>query len=143
MRFALDEHQLEVQQQARAFAESTLAPVAAEYDRQGTIPPSIIAGAADLGLLGCERDFVGYVAGLIEISKEWASLAAVISVHNSLVCYPISRFGDAAQKLRRDRRECEIGRLDCLGRMGCRCYAGFNGVVCEEQGDIPSPVPVP
>jgi len=98
MDFALSEHQLEVQQKAHEFATSTIAPVAADLDRSGAIPPSIIGEVADLGLLGCELDFVAYVSALIEISKEWASLAAVISVHNSLVCYPISRFGDAEQK---------------------------------------------
>ena len=54
--------------------------------------------SAELGLLGCERDFVAYAAGLVEISKAWASLGAIIAVHNSLVCYPISRFGSDAQK---------------------------------------------
>ena len=98
MDFALDAHQQEVQQRAREFAETTVAPVASELDRRGTIPSAILAGVADLGLLGCERDFVAYVAGLIEISKAWASLGAVVAVHNSLVCYPIARFGDDSQK---------------------------------------------
>ena len=65
---------------------------------RGVFRPTIIDGAAEVGLLGCEHDFVAYVAGLIEISKEWASLGAVIAVHNSLVCYPISRYGDAARR---------------------------------------------
>jgi alkylation response protein AidB-like acyl-CoA dehydrogenase len=98
MDFALNEHQRDVQRRAREFAVSTLSPVAADLDRKGVIPSEIIREVADLGLLGCEHDFVAYVAALIEISKEWASLAAVISVHNSLVCYPIARFGDAGQK---------------------------------------------
>ncbi len=117
MRFAFDEHQLEVQQQARAFAASTLAPVASDCDRQGTIPPEIIAGVADLGLLGCEHDFVGYVAGLIEISKEWAALAAVISVHNSLVCYPIARFGSPEQKQQ------YLSILTDRKQLGCYAFA--------------------
>ncbi len=117
MRFALDEHQREVQQRARAFATSTLAPVAAEYDRQGTIPPALISEAADLGLLGCEHDFVGYVAALIEIAKEWVSLASVISVHNSLVCYPIARFGDEAQKKQ------YLAMLTDRKQLGCYAFA--------------------
>ena len=92
MDFALTGHQQDVQRRARAFAASQVAPVAAELDRKGSIPPAIIAGAAEVGLLGCEHDFVAYVAGLIEISREWASLGAVIAVHNSLVCYPIARY---------------------------------------------------
>lgn len=98
MDFALSEHQQDVQRRARAFATAQLAPIVAEFDRKGTIPPAIIDDAADLGLLGCEHDFVAYVAALIEISKQWASLATVIAVHHSLVCHPISRYGDSAQK---------------------------------------------
>ena len=41
---------------------------------------------------------MSYVAALEEISSAWASLGAIISVHNSLVCHPILQFGDDAQK---------------------------------------------
>ena len=95
---ALNEHQQDVQRRARAFAATELAPVAAALDRTGSIPRAIIDAAGRAGLLGPSPDFIAYVAGLIEISKEWAALGAVIAVHNSLVCYPISRFGNAAQK---------------------------------------------
>ena len=70
MDFALNEHQQDVQRRARAFAASEVAPVASELDRKGSIPAAIIAGAAEVGLLGCEHDFVAYVAGLIEISRK-------------------------------------------------------------------------
>jgi hypothetical protein len=43
-------------------------------------------------------------------------------------------FGDAAQKLRGDGKEYEIGRLDRICQMAGRCYAGLNGRICEEQG---------
>ena len=117
MDFALDEHQQEVQRRAQAFAASEVAPVAAAHDRQGSIPPHIINGAAALGLLGCEHDFVAYVAGLIEISKAWASLGAVVAVHNSLVCYPIARYGDAAQKKK------YLPLLTDRKQLGCYAFA--------------------
>ena len=117
MDFALDEHQQDIQRRARAFAVSHVAPVAADLDRTGSIPPAIISGAADVGLLGCEHDFVAYVAGLIEISKEWASLGAVIAVHNSLVCYPIARYGNAVQK------EQYLSRLTGQKQLGCYAFA--------------------
>jgi butyryl-CoA dehydrogenase len=115
--FALDGHQQEIQQRARAFAASRVAPVAAALDRKGSIPREIIDGAADVGLLGCEHDFVAYVAGLIEISKEWASLGALIAVHNSLVCYPVSRYGDAEQK------KTYLTRLTEQRELGCYAFA--------------------
>ena len=40
MDFALDEHQLDVQRRARAFAETEVAPVASTLDRAGSIPPT-------------------------------------------------------------------------------------------------------
>src|SRR3990170_6907948 len=117
MDFALNEHQLDVQRRARAFAASQVAPVAAALDRKGSIPPAVIDGVVDVGLLGCEHDFVAYVAGLIEISKEWASLGAVVAVHNSLVCYPISRYGDTAQK------KTHLSRLTEQKQLGCYAFA--------------------
>ena len=117
MDFALTEHQQDVQRKARAFAASQVASIASASDRDGRIPPAIIDGAAEAGLLGCEHDFVGYVAALIEISKEWASLGAVIAVHNSLVCYPISRYGDAAQKKN------YLARLTDQKQLGCYAFA--------------------
>src|SRR5688500_1347722 len=117
MDFALNERQTQVQLRAREFATTTLAPVAPELDRLGVIPPEIITGVADLGLLGCENDFVAYVAALIEISKEWASLAAVVSVHNSLVCCPISRFGNA------DQKKTYLSMITERKQLGCYAFA--------------------
>ena len=117
MDFALNEHQLDVQRRARAFAETEVAPVASTLDRAGSIPPHVIEGAALAGLLGGEQDFVAYVAGLIEISKAWASLGAVVAVHNSLVCYPIARYGDAAQ------RNKYLSLLTEQKQLGCYAFA--------------------
>ena len=98
MDFSLSEHQQEVQRNARQFAASVVSPVAAELDRNGYCPRDILAGVGELGLLGCEHDFVAYTAGLVELSKVWASLGAITAVHNSLVCYPIARYGSDTQK---------------------------------------------
>ena len=117
MDFALTAHQQEVQEAARRLADTQIAPVAADHDRAGTIPPDIIAGVADVGLLGCEQDFVAYVAGLIELSRAWAALGAVVAVHNSLVCYPIARFGDDRQK-----REF-LPLLTARKQLGCYAFA--------------------
>ena len=117
MDFALDAHQQDVQQRARAFAESQIAPVVADLDRKGSIPPHIVNGAAELGLLGSEHDFVAYVAGLIEISRQWASLGAVIAVHNSLVCYPMARYGTDEQKQK------YLSRLTDKKQLGCYAFA--------------------
>jgi alkylation response protein AidB-like acyl-CoA dehydrogenase len=117
MDFALSEHQQDVQRRVRAFAAADVAPVASEHDRRGSIPTAIIDGVASVGMLGCEHDFVAYVAGLIEISKAWASLGAVVAVHNSLVCYPIARYGNAVQK------KTYLSRLTDQRQLGCYAFA--------------------
>lgn len=117
MDFALNERQQEVQRKARDYAASRIVPIAAEFDRDGRCPAEILNGVADLGLLGCEHDFVAYVAGLVEISKAWASLGAIIAVHNSLVCYPIARFGTDTQKTR------YLSLLTDQKQLGCYAFA--------------------
>src|SRR5688572_6096899 len=117
MDFALNEHQQDVQRRARAFAATEVAPFAAALDRTGSIPRAVIDGAARAGLLGPQLDFVAYVAALIEVSREWASLGAVIAVHNSLVCYPISRYGDAAQKAK------YLSLMHEQKQLGCYAFA--------------------
>ena len=128
MDFALSKSQQAVQQKAAEYAASVLDPAASDLDRQGSVPRMFIDGAADLGLLGCENDFVGYVAAQVEISKSWASLGAIIAVDHSLVCYPIARFGDEAQKkkyLPLLTREKQLG-----------CYAFAEPTAGSDAGSI-------
>jgi alkylation response protein AidB-like acyl-CoA dehydrogenase len=93
MQFSLSSEQESCRQSIRRFAESTIQPIASEFDRKAHCPPDVIDSLAGLGLLGGDLDVVSYVAGLVEISRVWASLGAIISVHNSLVCYPIRKWG--------------------------------------------------
>ena len=98
MDFSLTPEQESFRQSIRQFAESSVAPIASDLDRKAQYPADVIDSLAGLGLLGCDRDFVSYVAGLVEVSRVWASLGAILSVHHSFVCYPIARFGTEAQK---------------------------------------------
>lgn len=117
MDFSLSERQQAVQQKVREFAREVIDPVASRLDRERSCPPDLIAKVADLGLLGCEQDFVSYVAGLVEVSRAWAALGAIISVHNSLVCYPIAKFGDEAQKKK------YLPLLTTDKQLGCYAFA--------------------
>jgi alkylation response protein AidB-like acyl-CoA dehydrogenase len=65
---------------------------------------------------GAGEDYVSYVGALEEISKAWAALGAIVSVQNSLVCYPLLRFGDEHQK------RTFLPRLTS-GRQGCYAFA--------------------
>src|SRR6185295_12050110 len=107
MDFSLTARQAAFRQKVQEFAANELEPAAAAQDRTGSYPLGLVDELARLGLMGTfvpeehggpGEDYVSYVAALEEISKAWASLGAIVSVQNSMVCYPILRFGDEAQK---------------------------------------------
>lgn len=126
MDLSLTDRQQRFRQQARDFATEVIEPVASGLDRQESCPPEIIDALAEHGLLGtfvpddaggAGEDYISYVVALEEISAAWASLGAIVSVHNSLVCAPILRFGDEAQKRR------YLPRLTSGRQLGCYAFA--------------------
>ena len=52
MDFALTEEQQSIFDMAHAFGQDNIAPYAAKWERQGTIPKALWAKAAELGLGG-------------------------------------------------------------------------------------------
>jgi alkylation response protein AidB-like acyl-CoA dehydrogenase len=109
MRFALTDEQQMVQAMAREFAETHIKPIADEIDREARFPHETVKRMGELGLLGIVvpeawggggGDTVAYVVALIEIAKQCASHAVVMSVNNSLYCWPILAYGTDAQKAR-------------------------------------------
>jgi len=118
-----EEHRL-VQATVREWAASHLLPRAAEMDRTGAYPREMIRELGDLGLTGvfvpeeyggAGMDSLAYCIVIEEIARAEAALAAVLSVNNSLNCYPILAFGTEAQK-RRYLPELARGR-----KLGCYC----------------------
>ena len=109
MRLALTDEQQMIQAMAREFAESEIKPIADEIDREGRFPHETVKRMGELGLLGIttpERwggsgaDAVSYTLALVEIAKQCASHAVVMSVNNSLYCDPICSWGTDAQRER-------------------------------------------
>lgn len=103
----LDESQKMIQEQVRALAKSKIAPVAKELDETGRFPTEIIAEMSQMGLMGmmveekwggAGLDTVSYAIAMEEISAACASSGVIMSVNNSLVCAPIQKFGNDAQK---------------------------------------------
>ena len=64
---------------------------------------------------GGGMDNVSYVLALIEISKACASTGVIMSVNNSLYCFPVMAFGTEAQK-RKYLYPCASGGEDRLLR---------------------------
>lgn len=101
------EEQLMVRDMARQFANEKLAPYAAQWDRDITFPADAIREMGDLGLMGMvvpeayqgsATDSVSYAMALEEIATGDGACSTIMSVHNSVACLPIYRFGSDRQK---------------------------------------------
>ncbi|CAN5232602.1 acyl-CoA dehydrogenase family protein [soil metagenome] len=107
MDFELTDDQQMIQSAAREFAQSEIAPIAAEHDRSGEFPSATIAKAGELGFMGievpeayggAELDTIGFALMMEEISAADAAHGTIISVNNSLYCNGILRNGNEEQK---------------------------------------------
>ncbi len=105
----LSEEQAMVREMARQFARERLAPGAAERDRTGAFPAAELAEMGELGLLGmvvpeewggAGADAIAYALAIEEIAAGDGAISTIMSVHNSVGCAPILKFGTMAQKER-------------------------------------------
>ncbi len=107
MEFELNEDQRLIRDMAREFATNELAPRATQHDRDEHIDPALFAQMGELGLWGLSvpEEFGGFDAGslglsivLEELNHACASTGVTLSVHASLVCTPLVKFGTPEQK---------------------------------------------
>ncbi len=107
MDLALTPEQELIQRTARDFALKEVLPVAAENDRAHRFPADLVKRMGELGFLGIAvaeewggagMDNISYVLAMEEVSRACASTGVIMSVNNSLVCDPISKFGTDEQK---------------------------------------------
>ncbi|HEY2164441.1 MAG TPA: acyl-CoA dehydrogenase family protein [Gemmatimonadaceae bacterium] len=105
----LSEEQREIQAVAREFAKREIAPHTAKWDREAYFEPSLVGKLGELGFLGMlipEKyeglglDTLTYLVVLEEIAIVDASVAVMLSVHNSLPTQMILRWGTDEQKER-------------------------------------------
>jgi len=103
----LTEEQILIRDTARAFARDHLAPHAAAWDRDHAVPRDALGRMGDLGFLGmlvpedwggAAVDHVAYALALEEIAAGDGATSTIMSVHNSVGCMPILKFGTEAQK---------------------------------------------
>jgi alkylation response protein AidB-like acyl-CoA dehydrogenase len=104
----------------REIAERQLAPAAAEHEAAGRFPRETFRLLGKAGLLGLAypdeyggggQPYEVYLQVLEEIAAAWMSVGVGVSVH-TLSCYPLARFGSAAQ---RDRWLPDMLAGDLLG----------------------------
>lgn len=92
---------------ARQFAKTELADIAKEIDEEGRFPWEVVEKMGPLNFFGmqaprkyggAELDTISYCLVIEEISRVCAAMGLTVAVHNSVVVYPLSRFGSDEQK---------------------------------------------
>lgn len=101
-----DEQQL-IQDSLRAFARERLTPYAEAWERDKTFPREALRGLSELGALGITvasewggagMDYRSLVLAIEEIAFGDPATSTIVSVHNSLACTIIQRYGNDEQK---------------------------------------------
>ena len=109
----LTEEQQSVQEMARRFAQERLAPGSERWDREHEYPAEAIREMAELGFFGMlvpedwdgnASGYLSYAVALEEIAAGNGACSTIMSVHNSVACMPILKFGTDEQKERFLRR---------------------------------------
>jgi alkylation response protein AidB-like acyl-CoA dehydrogenase len=105
--FTLSIQQKQIRRMARQFAETVLAPIAKEIDEEGRFPWEAVEKMGSLNFFGmqaprqfggAETDSISYCLVIEEISRVCAAMGLAVAVHNSVVVYPLSKFGNDEQK---------------------------------------------
>lgn len=105
----LDDIQIQMRDAVRAFVTERLAPGAAERDRDHAFPRAELTEMGELGFLGMlvpeayggvEAGMVAYALALEEIAAGDGACSTIVSVHSSVGCVPILKYGTEEQKQR-------------------------------------------
>jgi len=107
--FELSEEHKQIRDMARDFARGEVMPGAAERDKTHEFPAELVDQLGELGFMGMfvdpdyggsGMDVLAYVLALEEICYADAGVGVIMSVNNSLVCWPLMTFGNHEQKLK-------------------------------------------
>lgn len=107
MDFELTRDQEMIRNVVRDFAQTEIAPKAAEIDRTGRFPMDIVKKLAELDVMGLPfpeeyggagADYVSYSLACEEITRACGSTGLTYEAHISLGCMPIYLFGSEEQK---------------------------------------------
>jgi len=146
VKFELTPEQELIRRTAREFADKEIAPHAAQWDREARFPAEVVAKLADLGFMGmfvpepwggAGLDTLTYAIAMEEISRGDASCGVIMSVNNSLACWPILKFGSDAQKDRWLKPLAEGKHLGayCLSEPQAGTDAAAQKTVATPDGD--------
>ncbi|NUO18582.1 acyl-CoA dehydrogenase family protein [bacterium] len=142
----LSEQHLEVKNVIRQFAEKEVAPTTALRDEKSIFPVEICKKIAELGFMGVNTpeelggagmDTVTYAIVIEELSRVDPAVGVVVSVNNSLVCYPLQKYGSPDQHARYLRPLAEGKKLGafCLTEPGSGSDASGLSMSAIRDGD--------
>lgn len=101
------DEQQQIADAVRDFAQERLRPFAEQWDKEHRFPREAIDEMAALGLFGMlvpeqyggsDTGYVAYAMALEEIAAGDGACSTIMSVHNSVGCVPILKFGTEQQK---------------------------------------------
>jgi alkylation response protein AidB-like acyl-CoA dehydrogenase len=107
MDFRLSEDNIMFRDAAREIAEKRLIPNSEKWDEEADIPKEIYDELAELGYFGMmvpeqyggmEIDNLSYICAMEELARGDGGLMIALSVHNSLACEAILKYGSDEQK---------------------------------------------
>ncbi len=122
--FMLTDVQKSIYESAHEFASKEIAPKAKELDETGRFPTEIVEQLGKMGFMGmvvpeefggAGLDYMSYAIAIEEISKGCASTGVIMSVNNSLACFPIYQFGSEEQKVKFLKPLAQGLKLGCFG----------------------------
>ena len=107
MDFDLEKHQDMLRKEVRKFAQTEIAPVAAELDDSQTFSVDLTKKMGEIGLFGMfvseeydgqAMDYISYIIAVEEVARVDGSQAATVAAENSLGIGPLYYFGNDEQK---------------------------------------------
>ncbi len=146
MIFELNEQQRMIRDMARDFAAREIAPIAAEIDEEERFPFDVVKKMGELGFMGMNvseefggsaLDSVCYVLAMEEVSKACASCGVIMSVNNSLVCWPLETYATDDQKKKWLTPLASGQKLGayCLSEPGAGTDAAAQSTTAKQDGD--------
>ncbi len=123
VRSSLSDDEQMVQDSVGRFVDDSVLPVIRKHFEQHTFPRELVAGLADLGLLGSSLTGYGCAGmnaiayGLIcqELERGDSGIRSFVSVQSSLCMYPIHSYGSEAQREKYLPRMAKGELIGCFG----------------------------
>jgi len=145
--FELTPEQRDVQDTVRAFVDDRVLPVAIENDIEHKLDLELIAGMAELGLLGivvpeeyggAGLDFVAEALACEEIERGEAAFRTLISVHVGLNSLSLLRYASEEQKQRWLVPQAKGEKLACFGltEPGAGSDVASMRTTARREGDV-------